>query len=116
VGIDPEKQVKHVELISSMSCFEIASFEEIAAIECAKLPSLQELRQLSPDKTANKIKFDRQIIAIAKSLNISEVWSHDLQVFGKCKEMGITTKSLADILPNPEQFPLYPDHDNYATH
>ena len=120
VGIDKEKHIDHVNLISSMSCFELVSFDEIAAIECAKLPSLQELKQLikSAESTSNKIKFDRQIISIAKANNVNEVWSHDKNVFKKCSDIGISIKSLADINPPPEQFNLYPDNkpDTHTTH
>lgn len=117
VGIDKEKHIDHVNLISSMSCFELVSFDEIAAIECAKLPTLQEIRQLasSAENTSSKIKFDRQIISIAKANNVNEVWSHDKNVFKKCTDLGISIKSLADIAPPPEQFPLYPD-DETGTH
>jgi len=53
--------------------------------------------------TANKVKFDRQIISIAKSLNVDEIWTHDKGVFNRCKEMGLVVKSLADINPAPIQ-------------
>ncbi|GAB2932181.1 type II toxin-antitoxin system VapC family toxin [Hafnia psychrotolerans] len=103
VGIDEKDHQTHLNLIQRKVCFEIASFDEIAAIECAQMPSLKELKNMMKSDTANKVRFDRQIISIAKSLNADEVWTHDKGVFNRCKEMGIVVKSLADIDPVPVQ-------------
>lgn len=103
VGIDKKEHQTHLKLIQQQACFEIASFDEIAALECAQMPSIKELKLMMQSDTANKVKFDRQIIAIAKSLNVDEVWTHDKGVFKRCKEMGIVVKSLADIDPAPIQ-------------
>ncbi|EPC8954938.1 type II toxin-antitoxin system VapC family toxin [Cronobacter sakazakii] len=103
VGIDKKEHQTHLNLIQRQSCFEIASFDEIAALECAQMPSIKELKLMMKSDTANKVKFDRQIIAIAKALNVDEVWTHDKGVFNRCKEMGIVVKSLADIDPAPIQ-------------
>lgn len=106
LGIDGESNKHaHVNLISSMNCFEILSFEEIASIECSMLPSKQEfkqfIKQLNSNETANKIRFDRQIIAIAKANGITEIWSSDSQVIKKGLEVGIDVKSLSEIQPIP---------------
>ncbi|WP_446471080.1 type II toxin-antitoxin system VapC family toxin [Xenorhabdus stockiae] len=115
--IGHNEQEKHIIMIEKMSCFEILPFEEISALECAQLPTLKELREMiGKDITASKIKFDRQIVAIAKAFNINEVWTHDSQVFTKCQDIGITVKSLADISPIPEQFSLYQDQNSHTTH
>lgn len=103
VGIDIKDHQNHLNLIQRQSCFEIASFDEIAAIECAQMPSLKELKMMLKGDTANKVKFDRQIIAIAKALSVDEVWTHDKGVFNRCKELGIVVKSLANIDPAPVQ-------------
>ncbi|WP_407245039.1 type II toxin-antitoxin system VapC family toxin, partial [Klebsiella pneumoniae] len=103
VGIDKKDHQTHLNLIQRQSCFEIASFDEISAIECAQMPSIKELKLMMKSDTASKVKFDRQIISIAKALNVDEVWTHDKGVFNRCKEMGIVVKSLADIDPAPVQ-------------
>ncbi|HHB7707626.1 TPA: type II toxin-antitoxin system VapC family toxin, partial [Klebsiella pneumoniae] len=95
VGIDKKDHQTHLNLIQRQSCFEIASFDEISAIECAQMPSIKELKLMMKSDTASKVKFDRQIISIAKALNVDEVWTHDKGVFNRCKEMGIVVKSLA---------------------
>lgn len=64
--------------------------------------------------TASKVKFDRQIISIAKALNVDEVWTHDKGVFNRCKEMGIVVKSLADIDPAPVQVLIDMSHDAHS--
>jgi predicted nucleic acid-binding protein len=121
IGIKPENHHEHINLINSMSCFEMAPFDEISAIECARLPSYQELKRLfssseNEQNTASKVKFDRQIISIAKAMNVEEIWSHDNNVFKKCTESGITVKSLADIPLPPEQYSLYPEPETDKTH
>lgn len=103
IGIDKNTHQAHINLIRSMACFEIASFDEMSAIECAQLPTMSELRQMMKSDTANKVKFDRQIISIAKSLNVDEVWTHDHGVFQRCKQLGIVVRSLISIEPPPIQ-------------
>jgi len=113
LGIDGEKN-KHSQIaqISSMNCFEIISFEELAAIECSLLPSLHEFKQfakqIDSNQTANKIRFDRQIISIAKANGINEIWSCDGEVIKKGREVGIEVKSIEEMMPIPlsDQFPL----------
>ncbi|MBM7342721.1 VapC toxin family PIN domain ribonuclease [Erwinia sp. INIA-01] len=112
VGIDKSEHQNYIRLIQRKSCFEIASFDEIAAIECAQMPSIKELKAMMKSDTANKVKFDRQIISIAKSLNVDEIWTHDIGVFKRCKEMGMIVKSLADIEPTPIQVLIDMDHDH----
>ena len=111
VGIDKKDHQTHLNMIQRQSCFEIASFDEIAAIECAQMPSIKELKLMMKSDTANKVKFDRQIISIAKALNVDEIWTHDKGVFNRCKEMGLVVKSLADIDPAPIQVLIDMSHD-----
>ncbi|HHP1489061.1 TPA: type II toxin-antitoxin system VapC family toxin [Klebsiella pneumoniae] len=111
VGIDKKDHQTHLNLIQRQSCFEIASFDEISAIECAQMPSIKELKLMMKSDTASKVKFDRQIISIAKALNVDEVWTHDKGVFNRCKEMGIVVKSLADIDLAPVQVLIDMSHD-----
>lgn len=112
VGIDKKDHQSHISIIQKRSCFEIASFDEIAAYECAQMPSMRELKAMMASDTANKVKFDRQIISIAKSLNVDEIWTHDIGVFKRCKEMGVVVKSLADIAPVPIQVAIDMEHDS----
>ena len=112
VCIDKQNHQTHLNLIQCQSCFEIAPFDVIAAIECAQMPSLKELKAMMSTDTANKVRFDRQIISIAIALNADEVWTHDKGVFNRCKELGMVVKSLADITPAPLQVLIDMTHDN----
>lgn len=112
IGIDKSDHQMHLRLIQSQACFEIVPFDEIAAIECAQMPSLKELKAMMHTDTANKIKFDRQIISIALAINADEVWTHDKGVYTRCKELNIVAKSLADITPAPKQVLIEMPHDS----
>lgn len=117
VGIEKHLQQTHINLIKSQSCFEIVSFDEVAAIECAQLPSLKELKQMMKLDKSAKVKVDRQIIAIAKSIGATEIWTHDKGVFNRCESLGLVAKSLADISPNPEQFGMdFPNVNTTKVH
>ncbi|WP_236722734.1 PIN domain-containing protein [Pantoea latae] len=103
VGIHKNHQQERLNIIRSVSCFETAPFDELAAIECASLPTLQELKKISTEGTANKIKFDRQIIAIAIAIGVDEVWTHDKGVHERCKHLKIPVFTLSSIEPAPIQ-------------
>lgn len=106
VGIDKSSQQTYINLIKSQSCFEVVAFDEIAAIECAQFPDLKALKQMMASDTTAKVKFDRQILAIAKASGVKEVWTHDKGVYNRCENFGLIAKSLADISPAPQQFPM----------
>ncbi len=108
---DEQEQFSVLEFIEGQSCFEVAPFDEIAAYECAKLLNPHELSQLDTTDTKSKIRFDRQIIAIAKATNADEIWSHDRGLVKVAERVGLTTKSLADIEPKPEQLDWEGTHD-----
>ncbi|HAK1936212.1 TPA: type II toxin-antitoxin system VapC family toxin [Salmonella enterica] len=103
VGVHKSHQQEKLNFIRSVSCFETAPFDELAAIECASIPTLQELKKINTEGTANKIKFDRQIIAIAKALNVDEIWSQDKGVIDRCKHLNIPVFTLSSIEPTPIQ-------------
>ncbi|MGJ0479968.1 type II toxin-antitoxin system VapC family toxin [Pantoea agglomerans] len=103
VGIRKPHQQEKINLIRAVSCFETVPFDELAAIECASIPTMQELRKISSEGTANKVKFDRQIIAIALAISADEVWTHDKGVYDRCKYLDIPVFTLSSIDPIPEQ-------------
>lgn len=106
VGIDKSSHQTYINLIKTQSCFEVVAFDEIAAIECAQFPDFKALKHMMPSDTTAKVKFDRQILAIAKASGVNEVWTHDKGVYNRCETFGLIPRSLADILPAPEQFPM----------
>lgn len=104
LGVSREKHNAHLGIIMSTRSIQIAPFDELAAIECALLPSNQELKNMDANSTMAKLKYDRQIIAIALSIGADEIWTHDKQVFAKAKALGIQARSLADIERLPMQY------------
>ena len=109
MGVEVEKYQDYLDAINSNACFQLVDFDTASAIECAQLPSRQELAQLSPEQSASKLKFDRQIVSIALAAMVDEVWSHDESLRKIALAKGLVVKSLADIEPQPVQmaFPSY---------
>lgn len=106
MGIEKDSYQDYLDIINGTACFEIADFDTAAAIECAQLPTKQELSQVAPDQIANKLKYDRQIVSIALAANADEVWSHDISLRKIAASRGLTVKSLADLKPSPGQLDL----------
>ena len=92
--------------IQRSSVFRIAPFDTRAAIELAAMTnsalSAGEKRSgvLAP---WTKIKFDRQIVAIAKAENANAVYSDDNSLITFAQASGIKTIRLADLLLPPQQ-------------
>jgi predicted nucleic acid-binding protein len=98
---------KYLELIHKSSQFKIASFSERAAIEVAaahrEAINAGDKKEGSGDSW-QKVKFDRQIIAIAKVEGASKIYSNDLAFLKYCKRDNIEVITL-------EQLPLPPEND-----
>ncbi|MBT2342058.1 MULTISPECIES: type II toxin-antitoxin system VapC family toxin [Pseudomonas] len=103
VGIDRGFHQSHLDVINGFSCFEIVSFDQIAAVECARMVDDNELKVLDPAATKAKLRFDRQIIATALATNADEIWTHDVGLYSKAQKCGLVVRSLGDIEPAPEQ-------------
>lgn len=104
VGVDTSEFQKYLDLLHASKVFEILSFDEMAAIECALLVDDNELKQIKDtNDTKAKVRFDRQIVAICKAHNAEFLFTHDKAMLSKAEAVGIQVKSLADIEPMPEQ-------------
>lgn len=86
-----------LEELEGYGCFEVVDFDKSAAIECALLPQPKQLKSVSDDSTAARVKFDRQIVAICKANSADTIWSHDRQLRNIARGQSITVKSLADV-------------------
>lgn len=106
IGVENEHIQEYLDAINGSTYFEVASFDTAADIECAQLPSRQELRQISPGQEAKKLTYDRQIVSIALAYGVDEIWSHDVSLRSIATSKGLTVKSLADITPPPVQMNL----------
>ncbi|MDD1509300.1 type II toxin-antitoxin system VapC family toxin [Pseudomonas sp. CNPSo 3701] len=103
VGVERSHHQQHLDIVNGVSCFEIVAFDQIAAVECARMVDDNELKVLDPDAIKAKLRFDRQIIAIALANNADEIWTHDKGLYKKAQRCGLVVKCLADIEPNPQQ-------------
>lgn len=96
-GIERSRIGLFLEELDGYGCFEVVDFDKSAAIECALLPPPSQLKAVSEDSTAARVKFDRQIVAICKANSADTIWSHDRQLRSIALGQGITIKSLADV-------------------
>lgn len=103
IGIRRDSYQKHLDIINGVKCIEVSPFDQLAAIECAMLVSNQEMKQLDPDSTMAKLKYDRQILAISVAAGAKEIWTHDKQIYRRAGTVGILARSLSSIEANPEQ-------------
>lgn len=74
---------EYVAELSSSTCFEIAPFDQVAAVEAAI--AAYEAKQRGGKKAGStstwaKIKFDRQIVAIAKVRGVNTIYSNDEEI------------------------------------
>jgi hypothetical protein len=98
----------YLTIIGKQSCFRVASFDERAAVEAAIRTF--EARQRGQSKGGNpeaakaKIKFDRQIVAIATVEGATAVYSDDDHVVAYAREAGMEAWRLSD-LPEPPEDP-----------
>lgn len=87
------------------SAFRVASFDTRAAIELAQMTNASlttpRERREAVAATAAKIKFDRQIIAIAKVIGADVIYTDDGELIAFAEANGIKCIRLAD-LPVPE--------------
>lgn len=103
LGIDRKHYQLHLDMLSGVKCIEVSPFDQLAAVECAMLVSNQEMKQLDPESKMAKLKYDRQILAIAIASGAKEIWTHDKQLYRRSKAMGLTARSLSTIDPKPQQ-------------
>jgi predicted nucleic acid-binding protein len=111
---------EYLAIISRQSCFRIASFDERAAVEAAvrtfQARQRGQRRGGNPEASKTKIKFDRQIAAIALVEGATAMYSDDGDVRGYAVEAGIEAYGLSDLPLPPEDpqtaLPFEPPNDD----
>jgi len=90
--------------ISTAYAFKVQPFDALAAVEVAMLTDadLQSNKQLTADQTKAKVKFDRQIIAVAKVSGVQTIYSDDGPLGRKAVANGIAVMKTADLPLPPE--------------
>lgn len=94
-----------IETIQKSSLFHIAPFDTLAAIEVAEMTraALDEGgKRENADGTWAKIKYDRQIIAIARINKAETIYSDDNNIHAFGKKMNLRVLRLADLPLPPE--------------
>jgi len=92
-------------IINTTSVLEVVDFDQRAAIELALMEQAchnQGDKKGGAQGTWAKVKFDRQIIAIAKVHRVSAIYSDDKDVKVWAEKHGIKVKRLEDIELPPE--------------
>jgi predicted nucleic acid-binding protein len=94
--------------IRETSVLRVEPFDERAAIELADMEI--EARRIGnkrgpvPEDTDwQKVKFDRQIVAIAKACGASAIYSHDPHIKAHAKDSGIPVISIGELPTPPAQ-------------
>ncbi len=87
------------------SAFIIASFDEKAALECsisvADAIRSRDKKAAQPDAPWQKIKFDHQIVAIAKCNGATTIYSEDAGLRKFAESLGLKALSTDDLPENP---------------
>jgi len=90
-----DEPAKLARKISEYHCFRPAVFNNMAALELAEVTRAAILagdKRSGMDEPYQKIKFDRQIVAIAKAHNAGILYTDDKTQTSFAKEVGITVK------------------------
>jgi hypothetical protein len=96
--------------LTKSTTFRVVPFDTRAAIELAVMTRNaidQGDKRSGVDAPWNKIKFDRQIVAIAKVAGATAIYSDDRQLRTFAEQQGLTVIGLADLpLPRQPELPL----------
>ncbi|WP_209508175.1 PIN domain-containing protein [Ruegeria sp. HKCCSP335] len=103
-----EAMQPYIETLNGHAAFRIAPFDQKAAIEAA-LAMSDAIRRgghrvdaANPDATKTKIKFDRQIVAVAKVEGAHTVYSDDDDVHKYANRAGLKAYRTAELDVRPE--------------
>jgi predicted nucleic acid-binding protein len=105
---------RYLEILSRSSRFRIAPFAERAAVEAADAHRRARAdggdKREGSDSSWAKVKFDRQIMAIAKVESADCIYSDDDDIVRLGKKDGIPVVKLHDLPPPPQ-----PENDDQHT-
>ena len=103
VGAGPNKNEYLEKFINSRN-FELGSFDVKAAIELSLLndPDLQSGKKLDDKTTWAKLKFDRQIVSIAKAFRADRIYTDDVGLAKCAQKNGIASTMTWEIPLPPE--------------
>ena len=97
---------EYLAILHKQACFRVAPFDERAAVEAAartwQARQRGQKKGGNPEISKTKIKFDRQIVAVAAVEGASAVYSDDEDLCGYAREAGMEAYRLADLPLPPE--------------
>lgn len=104
---------QYLEIIKRSRYFKVTEFGERAAVEAAALTrdaiAKSGKRGVTPAADWAKVKFDRQIVAIARIVGAATIYTNDDQLAQHARDVGIAAISL-DELPVPPAPPQLEMH------
>jgi predicted nucleic acid-binding protein len=103
---------KYIEKLKEFTCFQVRPFDERAAVEFGAVVRARSKTQQSKTRKGinrNKVKFDHQIVAIAKVQGAAVVYSDDKQLRAFAEECGMRAIGLADVPVPMKQLELKPN-------
>jgi predicted nucleic acid-binding protein len=107
-----DQSAAYINQINGRACFKIADYDQRAAIEAAAqiIKAFNEGDKRSGSTSAwDKVKFDRQIVAIAKVENVNVIYSNDDDVRKFASQVSIDVVGVSELpLPPPEQLSFPP--------
>ena len=89
-------------LILQQSPFRVAPFDTRAAIECADSIAKFGLKSKGRENTRAKVKFDRQIVAIAKVEQVDTIFSDDQHIYAIAKHSGLKVVRSFELELDPD--------------
>lgn len=111
LALAADKASDYLAELTSNTCFEIVSFDQVAAIEAAV--AAYEAKQRGGKKAGStstwaKVKFDRQIIAIGKVRGVNAIYSNDEDIRKAGARENIKVISVWDLPdPPPKQTDMF---------
>jgi len=110
VVVAPDVQ-KYLDELSNQACFKVVPFGERAAIEVALRTKAAIKRRDKRDGVISawdKVKYDRQIVAIAKVEGASTIYSTDRHIHAHAASWGIKVLNVSDLPVPAKQPDLFP--------
>lgn len=106
----------YLEILGNTSRFRIAPFDQRAAIELAEMTRravAQGDLRAGADVTRAQLRFDRQILAIAKAQDETHVYTDDGNMRRFAENEGLEVKGIGDLpLPRQAALPFSGDQDS----
>lgn len=90
--------------ITNTYAFKLQPFDEMAAIEVAMMTELDgsAIQKLDLVESKAKVKYDRQILAIAKANGVKTIYSDDVKLASKAASHGIAVVKTHELPAPPE--------------